>query len=128
MEAALEAARKAARAAHEALYYRGVCTVVEYQDITDDTTKITRQEEVTVLEDQPCNLSFEKLDSAVQTDTAAAISQGLKLFIAPEVTIKSGSKIIVTQNDITGEYALSGVPAIYPDHQEITLELFKGWA
>ncbi|MCD8067761.1 MAG: hypothetical protein LUE87_02495 [Lachnospiraceae bacterium] len=125
---ALEAARKAARAAHEALYYCGVCTVTEYQDVTDDTSKLTRQREVEVLTEQPCNLSFEKLDTVDQTDTAAALSQGQKLFIAPEVTIRGGSKITVTQNGVTGVYAMSGEPAVYADHQEIMLKLFEGWA
>ncbi|MCD7819272.1 MAG: hypothetical protein LUH07_09520 [Lachnospiraceae bacterium] len=125
---ALEAARKAARKAHEALYYCGVCTVTEYQDVTDETTKITRQQEVETLTEQPCNLSFETLDTVDQTDTAAALTQGLKLFIAPEVTIKAGSKLTVTQNGVTGVYAMSGEPAVYADHQEIMLKLFEGWA
>lgn len=123
----LTAAQKAARRAQESLY-NGLCTVVEYQDITDEVSKISRQEEVTVIENQPCRLSFEKLNAVAQTETAAAISQGQKLFLAPEINIHDGSKIIVEQNGRTGEYSASGEPAVYPTHQEIMLELFKGWA
>ena len=123
----LAAARKAARKAIESTY-EGVCSIVEYQAVTDTETKVTRHEEVTVLDNQPCKLSFEKLNAVVQTDTAAAISQGTKLFISPEITINSGSKIVVVQNGVTGEYSASGIPAVYTSHQEIMLEQFKGWA
>lgn len=127
MVKAVEAARKAARKALESTY-EGVCTVYQYQNVKDPATKITHEEEVAVLTDQPCRLSFETLNATVQTDTAAAKSQGVRLFISPEVRIDAGSKIVVTQTDVTGEYSASGEPAVYPTHQEIDLELFKGWA
>lgn len=120
-------AKTAARKAIESTY-EGVCDIIEYRSVRDKKSKITRQEEVTAAEGQPCKLSFEKIAAAVQTDTGAAITQGVKLFIAPEVKVKSGSKIVVTQNGVTTEYAVSGQPAIYGTHQEIMLELFRGWA
>lgn len=125
---AINAARAAARKAIESTYYEGSCTILEYQEITDEITKITREEEVAVIENQPCKLSFEKINAAVQTETAAAISQGVKLFVAPEIKVKSGSKIIVNWCGETHEYSCGGEPAIYPTHQEIQLELFRGWA
>lgn len=121
------AARKAARKAIESTY-EGVCSIVEYKAVTDSETKITRHKEITVLEEQPCKLSFEKLNAVVQTDTAAKLTQGTKLFIAPEIKIKPGSKIIVEQNGTTTEYSASGEPAVYFSHSEYMLELFKGWA
>ena len=119
-------ARKAARKAIESTY-EGVCDVVEYGDILDEQTKITSQGEIVVLEGQPCKLSFETISAASQSDTVASVSQRTKLFISPEITVKSGSKIVVTQNGITTEYSASGEPAIYFSHQEIMLELFRGW-
>ncbi len=127
MVKAMEAARKAARRAQEATY-EGLCTIYEYRDVTDEKTKLSSEEEVAVIEDQPCKLSFEKLNSAIQTETAATAVQGIKLFLAPEIVVKSNSKIVVTQNGITNEYSASGVPAVYSTHQEIPLELFRGWA
>lgn len=120
---ALNAARKAIEST-----YTGICTIVEYGDTTDDETKVTRQEEITVYESQPCKLSFENLNAVIQTDTAASTSQGTKLFIAPEVKVNSGSKIIVEQNGMKNEYSASGEPAVYTSHQEIMLKLFRGWA
>lgn len=127
MVRAMEAARKAARRAQESMY-EGLCTIMEYHDVRDEKTKLSHEEEVTIVENQPCKLSFEKLNAVVQTDTASAKSQIIKLFLAPEVQVKAGSKIIVTQNGMTEEYSSSGQAAIYSTHQEIILELFRGWA
>lgn len=119
----LTAAQKAARKAIESTY-SGVCTIIERRDVRDEKTKITRKnEEVPVVENQPCKLSFEKLNAVVQTETAAVLTQGIKLFTAPEIEIKPGSKIIAEQNGVKTEYSASGVPAVYPTHQEIVLEL-----
>ena len=123
----IKAARKAARRIQESTY-EGLCTVYEYHSIKDPNTKITHEEEIAVIENQPCKLSFEKSNAVIQTETAAAISQSVKLFIAPELNINGGSKIVVTQNNVTGEYSASGEPAVYPTHQEIMLEHFRGWA
>lgn len=124
----LTAAQKAARKAIESTY-SGVCAIIERRDVRDEKTKITRKnKEVSVVENQPCKLSFEKLNAVVQTGTAAKQTQGTKLFIAPEIKVKPGSKIIVEQNGVTTEYSASGVPAIYLSHAEIMLELFEGWA
>lgn len=127
MVSALEAAKKAARKALEATY-DGTCTVIEYRDVEDKKTGLSDQEEVAVLEGQPCKLSFEALRAAGQTETAASVAQGTKLFLSPEITILPGSKIIVTQNGATGAYSASGIPAVYATHQEIMLELFERWA
>lgn len=128
MVSSLSAAQKAAREAIESTY-SGVCTIIERRDVRDEKTKITRKnKEVPVVENQPCKLSFEKLNAAVQTDTAASVSQSTKLFLAPEIKVKSGCKIVVTQNGVATAYSASGESAVYNSHQEIILELFREWA
>lgn len=122
MNKAMQAAQKAARKAIE-ITYMGLLTVTEYQAVKDPVTHITKNQKVVVLENQPCKLSFETIKTAIQTEAAAVISQAVKLFVSPDVTIKAGSMITVTQNGVTTEYTSSGVPAIYPTHQEIMLEL-----
>ena len=109
----LSAAQNAARKAIESTY-SGVCTIIERRDVRDEKTKITRKNnEVVVVENQPCKLSFEKANAVSQTETAAVQSQGAKLFIAPEIAVKPGSKIIVKQNGATTVFSASGVPAVY---------------
>ncbi len=107
--------------------YIGVCTIVEKQKVLKQN-KSTGFEEVIVLQNEPCKLSFSSIKSANKFDNATGVGQIVKLFIAPEVNIKTGSKIIVNQNGVTNEYKNSGVPAIYISHQEIILELFKEWS
>ena len=124
---AMQAAQKAARKAIESTY-TGVMTVSERQSVKDPNTHITSTKEVVVLENQPCKLSFETIAATVQTDTAASLTQGTKLFLPPDVEIKAGSKIIVEQDGVKNAYSASGVPAVYPTHQEIILTLFDRWA
>ncbi len=112
------------RKAVESLY-NGTCTVYEHRKVKDEKTKLTGFEDALVLENQPCRLSFEKINAAVQGESYAAVSQSIKLFLSPDIVIKPGSKITVTQNGVTADYTSSGVPAVYQSHQEIILELEK---
>lgn len=127
MVTAVQAAYAAARKALESQYF-GMMTVTESHHVRDETTKLMEQKDVVVFENQPCKLSFETSKSAQQTESAAGITQIIKLFLAPETTVKPGSKVTVTQDGMTADYKCSGVPAVYPTHQEIILELLKRWA
>lgn len=127
MVSMIEAARNAARQAQESLY-EGVATIIEYKKVKDEKTKTTKYENITIVEDQPCRVSFSNITTVSQGDSAASKKQTIKLFISPDITIKPGSKIIVTQNGITTDYTYSGVPARYSTHQEIMLELFERWS
>lgn len=104
--------------------YKGVCTIIEFKGIKDPITKITTHNEVVVLENQPCRLSYKTVTSTTQT-TIPIETQTIKLFIAPDVVIKPGSKLVVTQNGKSMEFSRSGEPAVYTNHQEVMLELFK---
>lgn len=126
MVSAIEAARIAARKALESTY-EGAATVIEHRKVRNEETKLTGYKDVTVLEGQPCKLSFSKIAAVVQSDSAASAPQTVKLFISPDITIKPGSKITITQNGITTDYTYSGVPAVYATHQEIMLDFFKEW-
>ena len=127
MVKAMDAAYKAARKAMEDTY-GGVLTVTEHRKVRNEQTKLTSVEDVVVLLNQPCKLSFESVAPVQQSETAAAVSQTVKLFLAPDVMISPGSKLTVTQNGVTGDYTRSGVAAVYPTHQEIMLELFERWS
>lgn len=119
--------RSAARRAVESAYC-GVCDIVEYESYKEKKSSVTRHKETVKAEKAPCRLSFEKIAASAGSDTGAALTQGVKLFVAPDTEVKSGSKIIVTQNGVTSEYSASGEAAVYESHKEIMLELWKGWA
>ena len=108
--------------------YNGTCAIIEYQKVKKEN-KSTGFAEVVVLENQPCRVSFQSVNSTSATDNgASSLSQVIKLFIAPEVDVKPGSLIRVAQNGLTVDYRNSGEPARYSTHQEVVLELFKGWS
>ena len=103
-------------------YYDKTCTVTEYKKTK--VNGVVSFAEVQVLVDIPCRLSYKTIASNNETDSVSQIHQVTKLFISPDVTIPTGSKITV--GDVA--YSRSGVPAVYDTHQEIILELFKGWS
>lgn len=107
--------------------YTGRCTVYEKAKSVDPDTFLTEVEDKAVLENIPCRLSFSSSPAATDGN-AAAISQTIKLFLDPEISIKPGSWITVTQNGVTTDYKQSGTPAVYSSHQEIILELAKEYA
>ena len=110
MNKAVLQARKAHRKVIES-QYEHTCTIKEFQSVKDPISKVTKKQEATILENQPCRLSY------------SSVQQIIKLFIAPEIEIKEGSKIIITHEGRTTEFKHSGKPAIYSSHQEIVLEL-----
>lgn len=121
----LATARRQARKAIESLY-DSRATVIEYQSVFDEVTKRTKSQEVTVLTDLPCRVSFKNIAPTGESDTVHSVSQSITLFISPNnITIKPGSKISVTRKGITTDYKNSGQPAVYDTHQEIGLRLFK---
>jgi len=106
--------------------YDSKCDVIEKKK--KEVKNITKNVEEKVLTDKACRVSFEDVYVNTETDTEAKKVQKIKLFIAPELQIKPGSKIVVTGRGRTTEYKNSGEPAVYNTHQEIMLELWKGWA
>ena len=126
----IQEAIRSAQEAHRAIIeqtYTGRCSVIERQKVKKENG-VTGFEEVTVLEGIPCFLNYETVPAAEAADPASGINQGITLLLAPEVAISAGSKLVVTQNEVTREYTQSGVPAVYVSHQEINLELFERWA
>lgn len=110
------------------LLYDGLCDVIEHKK-TKKADGSTGFSEVVVLEKQPCRLSFKTIyNTEIQNNSAALTKQAVTLFVAPELNIRAGSKVVVTQNDISTAYKSSGTPAAYSTHQEIPLELFERWA
>ena len=120
---ALSQARKAVESLYDAK-----CTVIEYKNVTNEVTKQTKKQEVSEIIDQPCKLSFSSLKNSSQTDAGNEVKQVIKVFIAPELEINPGSKLVITNKGRTTDFKNSGKPAIFNTHQEIVLELFTGWA
>lgn len=106
--------------------YDGRCSVIEYEKKTEN--HITKHYENVIITDEPCRLSYSSLKASEKSGMASTADQTVKLFISPEIKIKPGCKIVVTQCGVALEFKSSGLPARYPTHQEIMLEPFRGWA
>lgn len=119
----------AARKALEKLW-TDRATITQWEKVTDPETKLTEFQETPLLENVPCKLSFETLTSS-NGEPVAAVQQAVKLFLSPDVTIPPGCKVTITRPNETERtlvFQSSGEPGMFHNHQEIQLELFKGWA
>lgn len=108
--------------------WTGKCTIYEYHDIENPLNHQTTQKEVPVIVDEPCRLSYRHEQATNIQSGAAVVSQSIILFIRPDLTIKAGSVIEITQHGVTCKYKGSGKPAVYCNHQEIVLELYENEA
>jgi len=107
--------------------YEGRCTVFVQSGYVNPVTKRTEFVETVLYADQSCRLSFSNGRNTTGGAPVAEMSQGVTLFIAPELDIPVGSKIEVTQNGDTTAYSRSGTPSRYVTHQEIKLSPFERW-
>lgn len=106
----------------------GQCTVYAWQEVEDPLTFITEFQEVMLHENLKCKLSHKNISATSSTGAGAIVVQQIKLSLGNEYDIPPGCKITVTQNGKTADYTRSGEPAVFIDHQEIVLDIFKGWA
>lgn len=107
--------------------WRDRCTLTVREEITDPDTHLTGYREAVWFEDEPCRLSFGSLPP-VGGEPLAAVAQVVKLFLDPALEIPPGSKLTVTHQGRSEDFAGSGKAAVYTSHQEIPVELFGGWA
>lgn len=108
--------------------YEGKCTVSEMTGVKDPITGIVKQTETVVLTDQPCRLSYKGSEVTSIDNGVGVQAQLITLFISPDISIKPGSKVAVTQNNQTVDYKRSGLPSVYGSHQEITLTIFDRYS
>ncbi|MDR6883789.1 ABC transporter ATP-binding protein [Bacillus sp. 3255] len=102
--------------------YEGLCTITEFQTMKDPFTKITGQQKVIVLENEPCALSQTSLPGSMSTGTDTTINFDAKLFISPDITINAGCEIRVIQNGMDLKFEQVGLPFRYATHQELMLK------
>jgi len=115
--------------------WKGSCSIYVNEEVFDHQTGRTGFSERLIFENQPCRisfrmpfrLSFKATATANDKIDAASVRQTISLYISNKLTIPPGSKVVVTQNGVTEVYQKSSKPSMYTHHQEILLELFKGW-
>ena len=106
----------------------GRATVTVLEGVLDPATGRTEPAERVTVEEVPCRVSYRTVKPTALEEEAAQMVQTVTLYIDPAVDIPEGSKVTVTQHGVTRDYARSGTAAVYSCHQEVPLELFRGWA
>ena len=106
-----------ARRAIESLY-TDTCKIITECDVLDESgiMKTTR----VVSQSYPCRLSYKDIPNAT-SEGIPVMGQSVKIFLAPEIKISSGSEIHVIRQDRNLEFVLAGVAAVYETHQELSL-------
>ena len=106
----------------------GRATITVREGVLDERTGRTEPVERVTAAELPCRISFATIKSTEPDEEAARVAQTVTLYIDPDLVIPEGSKITVTQNQVTADYGRSGKAAVYTDHQEVPLELWEGRA
>ncbi len=106
----------------------GACDIYVRETIVNPENGRNETDEKALYTQLPCRLSYKSISSTNEESEAAAVQQVVKLFIAKDIEIPSGSKIVVKQEGRAGTYTKSGDPAVYRFHQEVVLEHFKEYA
>lgn len=117
----MKQAFKRHRKAIESLY-KGKCTIYEYKEYRDPETEELKSNLVPVYENIPCKLCKKTINPGNKTEVANIINYVSVLHVNPDIKIKAGSKIVVTQHGITREFERSGEPPVYETHQEVPLQ------
>ena len=118
--------------AHLARFWTDCCDVYVRESAVDAETGRTVFSERKLYENLPCRISyrisFETVGAVRDVGNAAtAAGQAVKLFLAPEVSIPAGSKIVVRRQGREMVFARSGIPAMFEGHQELRVERFRKW-
>lgn len=108
------------------IMYTDTCSIYNQQKIKVNNK--TKFESVLVVENEPCRLSYDSPKIAVQTESSTNLSNNVKLFISPDIEVVEGSRIEVVREGKTYQFKCSGMPSMYPTHQEIKLELSEVYA
>lgn len=106
--------------------YDCVCTVIQSQEKLLENGVTTFVDEI-IIENQPCRISQQSITKADNNGAVSEAEKTINLYIAPEVEILAGSKILVTYNDVTTEYRRTGIPSMYDTYQKIQLEYVGRW-
>lgn len=103
----------------------GKATISEYREVTDPETYQTSFKLVPVVTNEPCRLSHSRESTVNVSSGAPYVTQSIVLFIRPDLVIKEGSVIEITQNGVTNKYKRASKSAVYTNHQEVALELYE---
>lgn len=105
--------------------YDSLCLIFVSEEYTDDRG-VTCFRDVDLYGYQPCRVS-QSVSVAKNNHVVSETVKSINLYIAPELDIPAGSRVLVKYNDVITEYKNSGEPAKYDTYQKIPLEYVGRW-
>lgn len=102
--------------------YEGVCSITNKQEYEKANGSVGFKD-VVIVENQPCRLSFSASPVTQAGNGVHNANQSIKLFLSPEIEVKAGSIITITQHGVTTTYQCSGLPIKRYSHQSIELKV-----
>lgn len=100
--------------------YADTCVITTERDTVDPETGIVKTARVTSQE-YPCRVSYKNLPTA-SSNGIPMMSQIVTLFLNPDIVVPAGADVDVIRQGRTLHFKSAGVPAVYDNHQEISLE------
>ena len=97
-------------------------------DIETQKGDINNTRVVKTFENLPCRVSYSHFPAGGRSRDAAEVDQKVKLFISPEIPIKSGCCVEVFKNGVKTKYECAGESAVYENHQEINMIIKKRYS
>lgn len=114
------------RSAIESLY-RDSADIYVVEKKVNPETKRTESEYKLIHSEVPCKLSIKTSYITDNSETVSTSQQSITLFLSPDIVVPSGSRFLIRHFGRDMKFEQSGLPAVYPDHQEIIL-LYDEWA
>ena len=105
--------------------YYDICTVYVRKAVQNKEDFSTEFKEVILLEDFPCKLTFQEMNTTFPTEQFAdRVVEIVRVFLAPEPIIPPGSIFVIHHANKEWKFKSSGEPSLYDTHQQIMLKVF----
>ena len=101
--------------------WKDTCTVLIKQSYK--AAGRTKYRDTKLYEDIPCRLSYSGAVVASEGSEVTQVTQIITLFLAPDVVIPAGAKIVVTHGGQTITYKQSSETRVHTNHLEVTLDI-----
>lgn len=107
-----------------AMTYEDIATILRLQDVENQETGITEQKYIPIHENVPCALSQVRQGGlkVLDGDMLNVAIDEYELFVRPEIKVKRGDKVVVTQKISGVIFELFATkPFYYSNHCEVGL-------
>ena len=101
--------------------WKDTCTVLIKQSYK--VAGVTKYKDKTLYEEIPSRLSYNGAMVASEGSEITQVKQIITLFLAPNVEIPAGAKIVVTHGGRTVTYKQSSEIRVHTNHLEVTLDV-----